>query len=94
MKTTRTTLFAALAITAALALGACSKTEAPKAADAASAAAPAASKPAIEPVREATYNPNLVPGEIVWDNPEKKKAWEAHQASLKAGAKAASATGK
>jgi hypothetical protein len=36
-----------------------------------------------EKPRLATYDPNLKPAEIVWDSPEKKKAWEARQAELK-----------
>lgn len=33
--------------------------------------------------RAATYDPNLKPAQIVWDSPEKQKAWEARQAELK-----------
>ena len=39
-------------------------------------------KPDDKP-REATFDPNLKPGPIVWDSPEKQKAWEARQAELK-----------
>lgn len=41
-----------------------------------------------EKPRQATYDPNLKPAQIVWDSPEKQKAWEARQVELK---KAASA---
>ena len=47
------------------------------AAAAPAAAAPAASKPAA-------YMPNLKPGEIVWDSPEKKAAWEKRKADIAA----------
>ena len=43
-----------------------------------------ATKKADDQPRQATYDPNLKPAEIVWDSPEKKKAWEARQAQLKA----------
>lgn len=33
-------------------------------------------------VRQATYDPNLKPAEIVWDSPEKKKRWEELQKKL------------
>lgn len=48
----------------------------------AGAAAPTGKKPEDQP-RQATYDPNLKPAQIVWDSPEKQKAWEARQAELK-----------
>jgi hypothetical protein len=51
----------------------------------------AASAPAADPQapRIATYDPNLKPGKIVWDSPEKQKAWEARQAEVAGHAPAA-----
>lgn len=72
-------------LVAATLMSACSKhatTEAPK-------AAPVAVVPAQEAPRAATYDPNLKPAEIVWDSPEKKAEWEAHQARIQAELQAA-----
>lgn len=49
----------------------------------ASAAAKAPASKAEDAPRAATYDPNLKPAQIVWDSPEKQKAWEARQVELK-----------
>lgn len=78
----------ALALTAALTLGACSKKADPAAATAAKAASAAAgasgAASGAQQVRKATYDPNLKPANIVWDSPEKKRAWEERQAQIAA----------
>lgn len=80
-------LFPVAALVLAASLAACSKKDQPV--DSAPAAQPAsaasaASSAAAEKPRLATFDPNLKPAEIVWDSPEKKKAWEARQAQLRA----------
>lgn len=78
-----------LSATAALVgLVGCSKSDTAEASKTAASpqAAAAASAPSVKPddkPREATFDPNLKPGPIVWDSPEKQKAWEARQAELK-----------
>ncbi len=75
-----------LIVAAALGLAACGK-KAEDAAAAPDAAASAAADKASDgkaadgqnTVRQATYDPNLRPTNIVWDSPEKKKAWEERQ---------------
>lgn len=47
-------------------------------------AATASAPKAVGPARVATYNPNLKPAEIVWDDPKKKAEWEQRQAQLRA----------
>lgn len=79
----KTSLLAALV--AAAALSACSKEPVASGASTEAAAKTTETAPEDKP-REATYDPNLKPAEIVWDSPEKKKAWEARQAELKAAA--------
>lgn len=81
---TKTSLLVALVAVAAL--SACSKEPVTPEAKAEAAATKAAGTSSDDKPREATYDPNLKPAEIVWDSPEKKKAWEARQAELKAAA--------
>ncbi len=74
-----------LIVAAALGLSACGKKAEDGAADAAAKPDAAASTSADKAgegqntVRQATYDPNLRPTNIVWDSPEKKKAWEERQ---------------
>lgn len=72
-------------LVAATLMSACSKHATPETPK----AAPAAAAPAQEAPRPATYDPNLKPAEIVWDSPEKKAEWEAHQARIQAELQAA-----
>ena len=82
------------AIATSMILCACDKDKSVAAPDSAAkaASAPSASAKAVEKPRLAVYDANLKPAEIVWDSPEKKKQWEARQAQLLQGAKAASAS--
>lgn len=74
--------FAAILVSAAL-VGACSKTtDTPAPAASPEKAQAAAATAAQNAPREATYDPNLQPAQIVWDSPEKKAQWEARQAQL------------
>lgn len=78
------------ALVAAFSLTGCGK----KAADE-SHATPAASAAAAQTTAEdakprvATYDPNLKPTNIVWDSPEKQRAWEERQAKQRAAQAAA-----
>lgn len=73
-----------MAIAASLALAACgSKSDESAAPGAAQPAAAVAAPKAEDAPREATYDANLKPATIVWDSPEKQKAWEARQAELR-----------
>ena len=82
----------ALVLGSALALGACGD----KASDAktggtpeAAAAAEAAKRAAEEGApRQAKFDPNLQPRNVVWDDPVKQKEWEARQRAKAAGAQA------
>jgi predicted small lipoprotein YifL len=80
-------IWALLAVS--FAITACGNGDKAPAKNPAAATSATADKPAADAVkaedapREATYDANLKPAEIVWDSPEKQKAWEARQAELK-----------
>lgn len=86
MKSLKSAILLSL-IAASAALVGCSKKEsgeAAKAAEKPSAGAPAEQTSKESEVRQATYDPDLKPGEIVWDSPEKKKRWEELQKKMQA----------
>lgn len=82
----------AMVLGAALALGACgdkpSDAKTGGTPEAAAAAEAAKRKAEEETPRQAKFDPNLQPRNIVWDDPVKQKEWEARQRAKAAGAQA------
>ncbi len=79
------------ALVAAFSLVGCGKKAADEGAKAQADQGAATAQPTAEDAkpRVATYDPNLKPTNIVWDSPEKQRAWEERQAKQRAAQAAA-----